>query len=248
LLDWVEHAGPIVFFSMFGLGMAVARRSRELGSIVAVFIGVLGYILIVGGDWMSYYRFMAPAEPYCFLLAGAGVRQVVEYRDRAALVALAVFGVFVGVQRVYHLDEAQKKWMKEEKRFWDVAAGQTATFLADRMPPGRIAIGDIGYVGYKTNYPVLDLLGLVDREIAALPGGYTRKLGRGFRERFFDTSPEYAVLILSGQNCNQAAMEGSRLIFDDPRFKARYELAHNVQVNADAGWCVFKRHDVPEAK
>lgn len=243
LLGWIEHAGPIVFLSIYGLGIGVARRSREVLSIAAVFVVVLGYVLLVGGDWMSYFRFMTPAEPYCFLLVGLGARRIAETRDRAAVVALALFGLFVGVQRVHHLAEAQKKWVKEEKRFWDITAGQTADWLAMRAKPGRVAIGDIGYVGYRTNYPILDLLGLVDPVIGQLPGGYTRKLGAGFRERFFEVAPEYAVIILSGQQCDTAAMEGSRLIFEDRRFAQQYALARNFQVNADAGWCVFKRRD-----
>ena len=242
VLGWLEHAGPVVFLSLYGLGIGVARKSREVLSIAAVFVAVTVYVLLVGGDWMSYYRFIAPAEPYCFVLVCLAARRLVESRDRAALVALLLFAVFVGVQRKDHLEEAQKKWLKEEKRFWDVSAGQTADWLV-RAKPGRVAIGDIGYVGWKTDYPILDLLGLVDPVIAKLPGGYTRKLGKGFRERFFDVAPEYALLILSGQSCDRAAMEGSRLLFDDKRFARRYELAHNIQVSSDAGWCLFKRRD-----
>jgi arabinofuranosyltransferase len=133
--------------------------------------------------------------------------------------------------------------MTEEKRFWDNAAGQTAEWLVVHGKPGRIAIGDIGYVGYRTNYPVLDLLGLVDPVISQLPGGYTKKLGKGFKERFFDAKPEWAVIILSGGKCEHAVMKGSKLLFNDRRFKRHYELAHNVQVVSDAGWCIFKRKD-----
>jgi arabinofuranosyltransferase len=244
VLGWMEHAGPVVFVALYGLGIGVARASREVLSIAAVFVGVVAYVLLVGGDWMSYYRFMAPAEPYCFALVCLGIRRVVETRDRAALVALALFGLFVGMQRVDHLKDAQKKWLKEEKHFWDISARVSADWLATRVPPGRIAIGDIGYVGWRTDYPILDLLGLVDPVIGQLPGGYTRKLGKGYRERFFEVKPEYAVIILSGQACDRASMKGSRLLFEDKRFARQYTLANNVQVNSDAAWCIFKRRDL----
>jgi hypothetical protein len=242
VLGWIDHVGPIVLFSFYGLALGLVGRRRELTSIGVVFMAVTAYVILVGGDWMSYFRFMAPAEPYAFLLVGAGLRTLVEARDRAASLALLLFGIYVGVQRVDHLAEAQKKWIKEEMRFWDNSAGQSARWLV-QQPPGRVAIGDIGYVGWRTNYPILDLLGLVDPVIAELPGGYTHKLGKGYRERFFDVRPEYAVIILSGQKCDVAGMEGSKILFDDRRFARHYKVAHSIQVNADAAWCIFKRKD-----
>ena len=161
----------------------------------------------------------------------------------AALLALAIFLAWVGTQRVDKLGDAQKKWLQEEKRFWDNAAGQAAEWLARRERPGRIAIGDIGFVGYRTDYPILDLLGLVDPVISQLPGGYTHKLGKGYKERFFEVMPEYAVIIMSGQECKVAGMKASKQIFNDRRFKPSYAVAHNIQVVSGAGWCIFKRKD-----
>jgi hypothetical protein len=186
---------------------------------------------------------MAPGEPYCFLLVCVGARQLVQTHDKAALLAVALFGAWVIQERFDHLRDAQKKWLKEEKRFWDNAAGQAAEVLVKTNKPGRIAIGDIGYVGYRTNFPILDLLGLVDPVIGQLPGGYTRKDGEGYKERFFEVMPEYVVIILSGQNCDEAGIKSSRQVFDDHRFRNNYVLLQNIQVISDASWCVFKRKD-----
>lgn len=241
--DWIAHAGPVVFVCLYGFGLGIARRSRELLSLSAVFVCWCIYILLVGGDWMSYFRFMTPIEPYCFLLVGVGLRDIVDSRKSAAIIAVALFLVAAGIHRHNSVKEAQKKWLKEEKRFWDNAAGQAAEWLAVHGKPGRVAIGDIGFVGYRTNYPILDLLGLVDPVIAELPGGYTKKLGKGFKERFFDVMPAYAVIIMAGQECKVASMKGSKLIANDRRFKRNYEVAHNIQVVSGAGWCIFKRKD-----
>jgi hypothetical protein len=129
--------------------------------------------------------------------------------------------------------------MIEERTFWRNAAGQTADWLK-RQPRGVVGIGDIGYVGWATNYPLLDFLGLVDPVIGRLPGGYTRKLGRGFLDRIYSVKPDYLVFILSGQNCDKPEMAGSRQIYRDPRFKD-YEMGFNVQVGAGASWCIFRR-------
>jgi arabinofuranosyltransferase len=243
VLGWVNHAGAVVFFSFYGLAIGLVKRNREILSLAAVFVGCVVYVLLIGGDWMAYYRFMGPAEPFAFVLVCLGIRTVIQTHDKAAWLAMVLFGAWMVPLRLDHLADAQKKWMTEEKRFWDNAAGQTADWLVTHGKPGRVAIGDIGYVGYRTNYPILDLLGLVDPVISRLPGGYTRKLGKGFKERFFDVEPEWVVIILSGQNCDRAVMKGSRLLYEDPRFGRSYALAQNVQVNADASWCIFKRKD-----
>lgn len=244
LEGWLEHVGPVVFFGLFGLAMGVVRRSREIASLSAVGIACLVYVVIVGGDWMSYYRFLAPAEPFVFLLVGLGLRRVAETRDAAALVALVLFGLYAGWQRLEHLAEAQEKLVKEEMRYWMNTAGQAAEWLATRASPGRVAIGDIGFVGWRTDYPILDLLGLVDPVISELPGGYTRKLGDRFVERYFEVRPEYAVLVMAGDHCNEPAHEAVTVIYHDPRFRADYELAHQLHVQADASWCIFERRDL----
>lgn len=242
IADWVRHAGPVVFLATYGLGLAIVRRQRDLLTVGALFAGVTSYVLLVGGDWMTYFRFMAPAEPWVFLLAGVAIREIFQTRHHAAWIALALLGGWVVPERIMHLQEAQKKWLRDEKKFWDTVAGQTAEWLA-RNDPGKIAIGDIGFVGYHTNYPLLDLLGLVDPVISKLPGGYTRKLGPGYKKRVFDEKPKYIVIVMAGQNCDRATMTGSRMLFGDRRFKKHYRAVHNVQVVSEASWCIFQRTD-----
>ena len=78
-----------------------------------------------------------------------------------------------------------------------------------------------------------------------LPGGHTKKIGEGFVERFYEVEPAYAVLIFTGQDCRHGAFPGVRQIAEDPRFSRRYSVVHNVQVMADASWCIFMRNDWP---
>jgi len=241
VLHYIDHAGPVVFLSLFAVTLALVRRHRDAIAVTLAALAGTAYVIVVGGDWMLYFRFMAPIEPYAFLLVGMGIREIADRRDRAAVLALALFGLFVINQRTVHFREAHHKFVGPERRFWRNAAGATADWLVRYDKPGTIAIGDIGYVGYRTNYPILDLLGLVDPVISRLPGGYTRKLGSGFVERVFGVMPQYIVIIIAGQKCDNPQMPGSKLIYRDPRFFSNYELAHNVQVDPHVGWCTFER-------
>lgn len=245
LAGWLAHAGPLVFFALHGIALGLVRRSRAIGSIAAVGSAGLLYVVLVGGDWMAYFRFIAPLEPYVFLLVGSSIREIAETRDRAALVALVLLGAYALPMRQHELRLAHEKF-REEKRFWDSSAAQVAEWLVRYGTPGYVALGDIGYVGYRTNFPILDLLGLVDPVIAQLPGGYTKKIGKEFVERFYEVRPSYAVLIMTGQDCGHGGFPGVRQIAEDPRFLPDYTVVHNVQVMADASWCIFKRKDVPD--
>lgn len=243
VLAWLEHAGPVMVMWCYGVGLAISRRSREAMTLALVFVAVALYVALVGGDWMSYYRFMAPAEPYAFVLVCAAVRSLVQTRDRAALIGLGLFLTWTAAHRHYDFEAARKKFVKEEKRFWDNTAGQVADWLIVHGRPGRVAIGDIGYVGWRTNYPILDLLGLVDPVIGQLPGGYTKKHGPGYKERFYEVAPEWAVLIHSGDDCKKASLAAVKKIVEDPQFRRMYVLEQNFQVNADGSWCIFRRKD-----
>lgn len=243
VFEWLRHAGPLMYLWFYGAGLGVARRSREALTLSVVFVAVGFYVILVGGDWMSYWRFMAPGEPYVFVLVCIAMRQLVQSRDRGAIVALALALVWGFTQRHYEFETARKKFVREEKRFWDNTAGQVAEWLVTHGKPGRVALGDIGFVGWRTNYPILDLLGLVDPVISQLPGGYTKKHGPGYKERFYEVAPEWAVLIHSGQDCTKATLAAVKKIVDDPKFKRMYVLMENFQVNAEGSWCVFRRKD-----
>ena len=135
--------------------------------------------------------------------------------------------------------------LHKELRFWERTATPVAAWFVERQARlgdaarGRIALGDIGEVGYTTDYPIVDLLGLVDPVIAAEPGGYTNKTGQGYVNRFFDLEPRYVVIITDDNACTHPVHATSTVLFYDMRFRARYRLAHSIDVDS-WGWCIFE--------
>ena len=239
--NYIFHAGPIVYFALLGLAIGVVRKRRDLLALAAIGTFVLLYVIVVGGDWMKYFRFLAPFEPFCFLLVDVGARRIVDRRNQATNLALAFFTIAMIAHRAGMLREAQIDLLTKEKRFWDMAAGGTASWLVQNTTRGEMAIGDIGYVGWLTDYPILDLLGLVDPVISKLPGGYTQKLGPGFNERFFDKKPPYMLLISSHIDCQHPSVPGSQVIYHDPRFLPMYQVAGKVPLDGGFAWCIYKK-------
>ena len=241
--NYALHAGPVLYLALLGLGLAIAKRRRDLLAISTIALAVAGYVVLVGGDWMKYFRFLAPFEPFCFLLIDLGVRRAVDRRDAATNLAIAFFALFTISHRAGAFRDAESDLLRHEKRFWDRAAGGTADWLLKNGKPGELAIGDIGYIGWVTDYPILDLLGLVDPVIARLPGGYTQKLGPGFNERFFSRRPRYMLLISAQNDCKHPSVAGSQVLYRDRRFAEHYQMAGRVPLDGGFSWCIYQRKE-----
>jgi hypothetical protein len=240
LLGYAAHAGPALALALVAVALGVSRRHRDLLAVAAVTAAVGAYVALIGGDWMPLFRFMAPLEPFAFLLADAAARDLFARPSRALRLALLLAVTGVLYQRASTLRRSQRMILDQEAPLWAALTGGTARWLEDRGAPGEIALGDIGYVGYATDYPVLDLLGLVDPTIAALPGSYTRKVGPGLVDHLIARAPAYVVLISSRPDCQRPANPGSLSIYRDLRFKQRYRVAGTVQIAAGT-WCIHER-------
>lgn len=250
LWGFIEHEGPVIYLGLFGLAAGLLYKRLDVLAIAAVALCGGSYVVLIGGDWMTLFRFMAPFAPFVFLLVDLALRTLVERRDKLANYGLLLFSLVCVAQRSRQMTNDVKMIMQQEKAFWDTAAGGVSDWFAQRAAErgleasqGTIALGDIGRVGYRTDYPILDLLGLVDPVISGLPGGYTRKIGPGFRDYFFEQKPRYFILISAEGDCDHPSVPGSQVLYHDPRFKPAYAVAGQVALDASFRWCIYEHVD-----
>lgn len=244
LEGYAAHAGPALALALVAIVIGAPnapRRRRDLLAVAAVAAATLAYVLFIGGDWMPLFRFLAPFEPLAFVLVDAGARALFARPSGALRLGLLAAGALALYQRAATLRQAQRTIVEQEAPAWAAMTGGAARWLLDRGAPGEVALGDIGYVGYATDYPVLDLLGLVDPVIAALPGAYTRKIGPGFTDHLFERAPRYVILIAAREDCTRHEKPGSRVIYHDPRFSERYRLAGTLPLGGGVAWCFHER-------
>lgn len=179
------------------LVVAAARRGRPGDRGLAAALGVhLAAVALAGGDWMPAYRLLAPVIPVFGLVAGVGAalltagvrapargpfsaparaRGTVRGGRRvlvAGTLAAAIAGPWaVAVATVPRALEAS------------AAVHGTAAPLADELArrASRVALVDVGYLAWRSGVDVVDLGGLVDPEVARLPGGHLdKRLPRGW--------------------------------------------------------------------
>jgi arabinofuranosyltransferase len=146
--------------------------------------GVLGYGLLVGGDFMAMGRFLVPAMPHLALALAAAYLHL-QQRNRAlagvAVAACLVISVPASfgksmfpeswIQRFHfrwNWEEARSEFdvwgkMKSNAERWSMVGRA----LRQRAPAGAsVVAGAIGAIGYYSGLKVYDQNGLVTREVA----------------------------------------------------------------------------------
>ena len=144
--------------------LALFRAPRPALVIAVAALTHWAAVAAVGGDWMPYARLLAPVVPsllVAFVLAA-------PHAHAALSVARAASAIGVGIYLVANGGTQGR----------DVGSDR-ARLVADARPhlaaAHRVAALDIGWTSAATEASIIDLAGLTDPAIAALPGGHTSK-------------------------------------------------------------------------
>jgi arabinofuranosyltransferase len=151
--------------------VATARGRSDDRWLGWLLIAGLAFIALAGGDWMAGFRLFAPLVPLYALLATRGALILWRGSRSARLVALVCLVSAVAVPLAdlsTRIGELRRAGMAREQ-----TGKEIATWLQKRAK--RVALVDIGYFAYTAGIEVVDLGGLVDPEIARLPGGHLQK-------------------------------------------------------------------------
>jgi arabinofuranosyltransferase len=162
-----------------------ARRVRDLRAqfaLAAVPLYLI-YIAKVGGDFMLG-RLLVPILPLLLLLAETGARVLVdERRWRWAAPALVAASLACVPTRILKPEEISRWHVTDERTFYRFSSlfplemegriphrvDVLRRYLAGRDPPPRYAAFVIGYLGWVTSWPIVDIFGLTDPVVAAQP-------------------------------------------------------------------------------
>ena len=173
----------LAFFASY-FGFLLVKRYRKYRSewfanpqAKLVFIPVLVWLLytcVVGADFMEY-RFMVPIIPVLAMLAAYLLNTFTHARSQVVLIAVLLFGSglhmiapTVVAYPVLTFKELNH-WPSDSKTAW-IGLGK---YLHDEFPGGELAAGQpkiaiqpLGVISYYSELPVVDMLGLADKEIA----------------------------------------------------------------------------------
>jgi len=139
-------------------------RAPMAGALVLAAVAHALALVAVGGDWMPYARLMVPVVPS---LAWAGVLAS-EQAHRVATGARSLAALALGAALV-------ARGGAEGRRVGADRAELVARARPKLAGLRHVASLDVGWVSAATEADILDLAGVTDPAIAALPGGHTSK-------------------------------------------------------------------------
>lgn len=169
-----------------GLGLLLALRAPMRGVLgpLGICVGVLAAgALWSGGDWMPGMRRLT--LPLLWLGIAAGVSMGVA-RDRERLLSMLAVVAWLGG----NLLGALGGW--DSVRQAPTKAAVVARAAAATPAIKTVALADVGVFGWEFEGSILDLIGLTDAHIAALPGVHGAK---DWDENYFrGRSPELVLV------------------------------------------------------
>ncbi len=135
-------------------------RSAAFGALLHT-----GYVLYVGGDYMTLARFVLPVLPLLVVTGWAGVWSLLHRRPRAFAAAAVLALVACQWTQLGPRREVFELHAANEERW--IALGRA---LAERAAPGtKVAVSAVGAIGYHSRLPIVDLLGRTNTALADAP-------------------------------------------------------------------------------
>lgn len=194
------------------------------------------FVLGVGGDWMPGYRFVVPmAAPLCLLAAHGLAQAPLVVRGVAVWFVLVASPVEAGLDKgggpAIGLRFA--RWVCDRKPLVEplVRIGTDLRVMGD--PGDAIAMSEAGVVPYLSRLRLIDMLGLVDPEIAAKEGGLHQKFDA---ESVLRRRPRFILLgyaIVDG--AERPAWASDAEMAAHPRFRQDYRPVHRWPRRMDRG-------------
>jgi hypothetical protein len=207
-------AVPIFFALMRG-------ERRECVPLAMICATLVAYVIAVGGDWMPMGRFLVVVVPFFALLFAHGLEALWRRGMQRAWTSTATaLCIGLSLPAAFEQDIVPLTLRERVNCRWGLAYAPERSHLdyANRMVDrcdreGRAAAqfthrgetlirGGIGAFGYRTDVDILDIFGLVDREVARLStpkgrrdlAGHTKMVDPAF---FFPRRPTYLQSVLA---------------------------------------------------
>ncbi len=240
--------------------LLVRRRPVWLFYVLTTLAVYLGYVMYVGGDSLGFFRFIVPVLPLMYLVAAYAVHETAAWvglrglRETPRVVAttlvvatLAGLAVRPGaLPAPWHDNQSGLSFpgdgIEHPYRWYGNyfvdRLSMAARYLNEHTEPGAVvASTPAGAIGYYLDRPLIDMLGLNDRHIAASSGVYDgpdARVGHEKGDGAYVLSRQPDVVLLGNvavlpepiddeQMAGRLVMKSEHEIWADPSFHARYE-------------------------
>ena len=225
---------------------AIDPARRVLGGALAALAAGLFFALYAGGDWMPMGRYLVPYVPLVSLAGVLGLRELEQrkvLRQPALALGLAALASYLG-----SLDALSELVLHPREYPYHVMGSRESIAAIEGMrahlpPRSSVVAFRIGALGDVGDYLVVDLLGLADREIAAIasetPGYHPQHTRMGedvprVRDYLHALAPDGLLLLTYAEGDLDPSIE----LYG---FTWRYADAYRIGI--DQRWALYLRND-----
>jgi hypothetical protein len=200
-LDFLRDAGGPLFAGLALVPLVVGGRRPAHGMALAVVAAYGGFVLVSGGDWMFHYRFFAHVLPVLAALVAAGIDRVLALPRPGTARAVVLYAGVALVLLATHMSLGNTELRTarlvlpalERHNYLSQNYEELGRWFRENTPPeAKIAISDVGAVGYYSERRILDMFGLIDPHIARLRGRMHYKADPKY---VLGRDPDYIVLV-----------------------------------------------------
>lgn len=245
LVDFAYGWWPWLVLAAWGLGRA---RGRGLGLLAVVALGSVAYASASstshGSSTVTFYDcFLIPLVPPLAVLAGGALEQLWARRWWLGGGVAALLGAWTVFNPEVNPKEIGTYVLSHQKNVRPAVA-ELAGFLEQERPATyHLAIGDVGYLGWRFRGTLDNLYGLNDYEYTLVSKGNLDD----WSQRLLARHPDGFVFVMQpGEHGLEAAHAAERRVLAQPEFSRDYEQAREfVAGNNPWRYVLFERRRAP---
>lgn len=201
-------------------------------------------VAILGGDWMPFHRLLLPTLPFVMILASEGLMTRISSARRAAVAGIVLFLLAITPTAIGHHNLVVERVTVR-------AFALLGQRLRDILPAGtNLGCGSIGAIGYYTDLPIVDILGLTDRHIAREGTVVARQPGHFKTDGAYVLSRNPDLLLLGNVQIHRGERNEGQMpikvqekeITKQPDFAERYSFV-SIPLGSGFSLSCFKRKE-----
>lgn len=258
---WGFFSGPAILLVIFA-AVAVVLRVRALMTdsdvvytdrVLTVACGAVllqaFFIIAVGGDWMPASRFIVPVLPLLCLMAAAALLRLPGF-VRFVIVMFMLAAGFMDARNSPDIRWYRYAATYTEQRLVVEPLYRAADWLEKNTgPEDTLAGSEAGILPYQSRLYFIDMLGLVDKHIADLPGAMHESIDATY---ILSRKPDFIAIQYADFGTGPTIpWPADRSVVQHPDFDASYEQAAqfdrplaNEKWELRPGWLtIYRRKD-----
>ncbi len=207
-------------------GRDAARHHPPIAAVYLITLSYTAYVVLVGGDFMPFYRFFLPIMPLCCLLIAwtLGALAFSSERGRRLARFALPMAVLVNLAASHAGEQPYRAFVAHRTA---VVGERVGEWFGEQLEPDDLmAINTAGSLAYFSRLPTIDMLGLTDAQIAQRPifiispgwAGHRRGWGAYVLER----QPR-VILWYNSAGLREPFYLSDRELADNPFFRFFYQ-------------------------